>query len=589
MEAMEDFVRQTHDELITVRVGSGEGLRDFKLPKALLCARVAWFDSALRDERFLEGKTGVITLPEDDPNIFVAVHYYIYNQTLSFAQIPGREEDSTRAEQIAYCIRVWILGHKYCMVGLQNCAMQRICLLLKEKEDEPLIDNITLKACFSFTAPGSPLRTLAIDYIVDRTSAKGVQTIGEFNDVFACSDGASVEELFDAQGDRNEEDSDFPRYQSPLRHKYEMYVKDAGTTAQADWIKDIILGTQRGSCEDCGIFDGSSWCGVASDHGCNEGECECNISRSPQSIIAPDSTATTATHVTDSNMAPIDNFTRYEERPEKTGSELTARRLLAGDRITVKVGAGENSKTYMVPRNLLTTEPWFEAALQRGNFKEGAEGRISLPEDDPVAFEMFQYFLYNGDTVFERIHTGNEAETDLDRELEQCITAWIFGDKYGIPKLQNSVMLRVCDLLTTEALLLSLEFTSECYAKTSPGSPIRKLVADCIVDAVNRGETVIGHFEGISGYSGFLADVFDAQAAYHQTPDDFPRYTKPVKFKKLFYVDGPELSDAVTTDGYSALWKPTATIDCTDCFLHNAKTVCKACRRDKIIDSDWLV
>ncbi|KAK5684659.1 hypothetical protein LTR17_027159 [Elasticomyces elasticus] len=278
MEPMEDFVQQTHDELVTVRVGDGEEIRDFKLPKALLCARVAWFNSALRDERFLEGNTGIITLPEDDPSIFVAVHYYIYNQTLSFAQIPEREEDCTRAEQIAYCIRVWILGHKYCMTGLQNCAMQRACLLLKEKEDEPLIDNITLKACFSFTAPGSPLRTLAIDYIVDRTSAKGVQTIGEFNDVFACSNGASVEELFDAQGDRNEEGSDFPRYQSPLRHKCDMYVKDAGTSGLADWIKNNILGTKRGSCEVCGIFDGSSWCEVHSDHDCNMGQCEYAIS-----------------------------------------------------------------------------------------------------------------------------------------------------------------------------------------------------------------------------------------------------------------------------------------------------------------------
>ncbi|KAK5677073.1 hypothetical protein LTS10_010262 [Elasticomyces elasticus] len=261
MGPMEDFVRQTHDELITVRVGSGEGLRDFKLPKALLCARVAWFDSALRDERFLEGNTGIITLPEDDPGIFVAVHYYIYNQTLSFPQISRDDENSMRAEHISYCIRIWIFGHKYCMVGLQNCAMQKTCSLLKEDEEEPLLDNATLKACFAYTVPGSPLRTLAIDYIVDRTVAMGVQTIGDFNDVFACSDGATMEELFDAEEDRDRKEYDFPRYQSPLRHKDEMYVKDAGISGQADWNKDIILGTKRGSCADCGIFDGSSCVG----------------------------------------------------------------------------------------------------------------------------------------------------------------------------------------------------------------------------------------------------------------------------------------------------------------------------------------
>ncbi|KAK5739181.1 hypothetical protein LTR17_005482 [Elasticomyces elasticus] len=526
MEAMEDFVLQTHDELITVRVGSGEGLRDFKLPKALLCARVAWFDSALRDERFLEGNTGIITLPEDDPGIFLAVHYYIYNQTLSFAQIPESDGDSTRAKQIAYCIRIWILGHKYCMTGLQNCAMQRACLLLKEKEDESLIDNITLKACFSFTAPYSPLRTLAIDYIVDRTSAQGVQTIGEFNDVFACSDGASVEELFDAREGRGA--MNYPLYQSPLQCKDIMYVKDAGTSAQADWNKDIILGTKRGSCKACGIFDGSYH---------------------------------------DAAMSRISDFNRH----------------LSSHRVIVEVGKDDQCKTYNIPKDILCTVTWFERALQADAFQEGADGRIALPEDNSAAFDIFQYWLYYAELDFEQIYDDKDAQTDLGRELEHCVGAWIFGHKYGIAGLQNAVMLRACDILMTKRLLLSPECVTACYAHTAAGASLRKLAAENLVYHNSEHNVDIGPYEGASAHGGFVADLLEAQNSRHVAPKDFPRYIRPRVNKTLFYTRDDVAAAATrnSTANYNGSWEPVRRSDCVDCMLYYADTICQSCQDEE--------
>ncbi|KAK3634775.1 hypothetical protein LTR56_015056 [Elasticomyces elasticus] len=93
MAPMDDFARNVHDAFVTVKVGSNDDIRDFKLPRALLRARVEWFDSALQNGRFLESTTGIITLPEDDPEIFVATLYYIYHQTLSFQPIAERDEN----------------------------------------------------------------------------------------------------------------------------------------------------------------------------------------------------------------------------------------------------------------------------------------------------------------------------------------------------------------------------------------------------------------------------------------------------------------------------------------------------------------
>ncbi|KAK4978166.1 hypothetical protein LTR42_002543 [Elasticomyces elasticus] len=460
MGPMEDFVRQAHDKLITVRVGSGEGLRDFKIPKALLCARIAWFDSALRDERFLEGNTGIVTLPEDDPSIFVAVHYYIYNQTLSFAQVPKREGESTRAEQITYCIRVWILGHKYCMVGLQNCAMQRACLLLKEGDEEHMLDNATLKACFSCTVDGSPLHH------------------GEFNTVFACSDGATVEELFDAQDDLNEKDYDFPRYQSPLRYKDEM--------------------------------------------------------------------------------------------------------LITSDKVTVEVGSGDHRRSFTVPKGLLCTIVWFERALQSNTFREGAEGKITLPEDNAAAFGVFQFWLYHNELHFEHISYDEDPKTDLGRELEYCVASWIFGHKYGVTRLQNAVMARICDILKTKELLLSLESVTACYAQTLPGSPLRRMAAEALVFQMSEKKIDIGNSERVSKHGGFLADVLNTQNFRHEVEGDFPRYAKPLKFKALFYVDeDPSVIDTTdTTDTLDGLWTLVKSPDCEDCWFYNADVACEECMPD---------
>ncbi|KAK5684658.1 hypothetical protein LTR17_027158 [Elasticomyces elasticus] len=171
-------------------------------------------------------------------------------------------------------------------------------------------------------------------------------------------------------------------------------------------------------------------------------------------------------------------------------------RLLNSDRVIIEVGSNEQSKSYKIPKGILCTIPWFDRALQDGGFREGTEGKITLPEDDPASFEMFQYLLFNGRLHFESISAGDDPKTDLESELGTCVKAWIFGDKYSISDLQNCVMARMCDIFLTKEILLPVQCVITCYGSTVPGSPLRVLAAECVMQQIIKEECTIGAYEG---------------------------------------------------------------------------------------------
>ncbi|KAK5706223.1 hypothetical protein LTR97_001210 [Elasticomyces elasticus] len=259
-------------------------------------------------------------------------------------------------------------------------------------------------------------------------------------------------------------------------------------------------------------------------------------------------------------------------------------------RITVNVGTGENSKTYLIPRNLLNTVPWFKAALQRGGFKEGAEGKISLPEDNPSSFEVFQYGLYTESLGFPRLSENLIAE-DLQSELEQCVHAWIFGHKYNILPMQNEVALRICDLLETGVVHFSVELVAICYVGTPSGSPLRVLATESVVHQVREGRVNIAKYNHLSVHEEFLGDLLKAHEACHSAPKDFPRYVKARKFRHLFEVVSDSEEGATASDRgiiyYNTGTYVLSPLDCEDCTTYAAETRCDECWKDDKTDGSW--
>ncbi|KAK5678170.1 hypothetical protein LTS10_009340 [Elasticomyces elasticus] len=245
--------------------------------------------------------------------------------------------------------------------------------------------------------------------------------------------------------------------------------------------------------------------------------------------------------------------------------------ILNDTKVTVKVGVEDAANTYFVSKALLCKVAWFAAAFEGDRFLEATTGFATLPEDHPQAFEALLYHLHRGELEFPAIGSAM-TDDQLSSELETCLYVWVFGDKYGVPAMQNAVILRACELMTHRSSRyadvdkqfdnrkLDISFTTvELYhGLTAEGSPLRKLMADYVVFQVKNKQAPYGRFETLETYSGFIEDYASARAAYesdqrNERGANFPRYLQPYKHYELYCVE-----DNVSSEEGSDLEEGTA-------------------------------
>lgn len=241
------------------------------------------------------------------------------------------------------------------------------------------------------------------------------------------------------------------------------------------------------------------------------------------------------------------------------------------------MGTGANSKAYTVPKALLCKISWFDRALRDGRLQEGITGHINLPNYSPDVFEAFQYRLYHQDLAFRWIDTavpGGGDDDEGQEQLELCCGIWIFGDKYGIPTLQNAAMLRACELFVEANVDFPPELAEMCYNSTAIGPPLRKLVGDHVV------------FNFLGRYGGFLNDLYAAKGAYDKhakrrlsrklsSKGEWPRFLKPYRNEDLFEisVDAESMKEIPYTS--HAVGYPTQPgTYCQECGNHGADMCC---------------
>lgn len=253
-----DSLRQLDSERITIKVGEGDGVEEFRVAKDLLCSRSKFFANALKPDRFVEGQNRIINLPDDSPAAFEAFVYFLHTSCLGFDDWPCAGE--RRAYELIQCFEVFVFGQKYCLKPLSNAAMHRACSLLEfgEKDDE--IDPSTLTACFMVTDEGSPMRTLISDFVVER---KAMAKLGEGNagekksyvvdkELEECEGWEeAVEESQKAKATLSK--SDFPRSKKPSKFCDLFYLDEKPDEDVADEISYFTSWkSPMRSCEDCG-------------------------------------------------------------------------------------------------------------------------------------------------------------------------------------------------------------------------------------------------------------------------------------------------------------------------------------------------
>ena len=156
------------------------------------------------------------------------------------------------------------------------------------------------------------------------------------------------------------------------------------------------------------------------------------------------------------------------------------------------VGASSEQKTWYLPKSVLThCSPFFDAALN-GNFVEASSKAVDLPEDDPIAFEMWATWLSSG-------------KCKDSFEYQSCnyayVRAWILADKLACPAFKDHVMSQCLDWFDSDVLWLGM--IKVAYEVSSPGSKLRRLFVDWFVwDKLNGDLT-----EDADGIIKFLREL----------------------------------------------------------------------------------
>lgn len=88
--ALQLFVTGAYSDL-EVRCGTYSG----KVHKAIMCTQSEWFANAVKEERFLEGESGVITLHEENQEAVKSMVRFLYtgDYTINFEEGHAEKED----------------------------------------------------------------------------------------------------------------------------------------------------------------------------------------------------------------------------------------------------------------------------------------------------------------------------------------------------------------------------------------------------------------------------------------------------------------------------------------------------------------
>lgn len=123
----------------------------------------------------------------------------------------------------------------------------------------------------------------------------------------------------------------------------------------------------------------------------------------------------------------------------------------------------------MHKRTLCNVSPFFNAKFE-GNFLEAREQVLELPDESIAVFKLFQLWVYT-----DSILTNNEIEGGVIASSLSGL--YIFGEKYGIPDLQNLAIDIVIDQIEVTHEF-STKHLHKVYDDTPDTAPLRRLLVD---------------------------------------------------------------------------------------------------------------
>jgi hypothetical protein len=155
----------------------------------------------------------------------------------------------------------------------------------------------------------------------------------------------------------------------------------------------------------------------------------------------------------------------------------------------VTVVIGSTKKSFTVHKDLLIFYSDYFRAAFNGSFIEAIDKKINLLDTDQKAFEHFYAWLYTRKLA---------SEDDKPLSWDNLFDLWVFGDRFQVPLLQNSV---IDEMFAKEKRddTFQLHMIKPVYEKTVDGSLLRKVMIEfvahgmCLSDDDDGAMSVVYH------------------------------------------------------------------------------------------------
>ncbi|KAF7956636.1 hypothetical protein EAE96_003970 [Botrytis aclada] len=119
-------------EMVDIPVGKDEGSGHFKLHKSIICGKVPYFEKMFNG-KFIEGATNSATLPEEDPDAFNTIVFWIYSDQLLSLKHGTNDNGKWHIGEL------YLLADKFCLHNLMDRILDEFTHHMKKGKLIPSI------------------------------------------------------------------------------------------------------------------------------------------------------------------------------------------------------------------------------------------------------------------------------------------------------------------------------------------------------------------------------------------------------------------------------------------------------------------
>ena len=183
-------------------------------------------------------------------------------------------------------------------------------------------------------------------------------------------------------------------------------------------------------------------------------------------------------------------------------ADASHRQELKDDRL-IEVFVGKQVDPYLLSgRTLKVASPFFERAIRDADEEDEEPGVLRFPEDHESAWKVLLYFITTG-TLPPEVTKLQPQVDDMSTQQLLAVRCWAMGEKYMLPKFQDSVMWILLHWLDHGSLYLAA--IKEAFCTVSSGCGLWQLAAEELAISVAHGSTKYSALEEFCGIEGFIS------------------------------------------------------------------------------------